>query len=222
MLKRLIAIAVVFIGASIAWLILGGTLAQRTDESYAGQRDRLRAQWGAAQVQTAPQVWVPVPHSKEVVTVPIRSSRVKVGLQLEQRRKGLPSGNGWSLTWKCGNLITGNVIGMMVPYPMQPGPLAQRITFWAPVALLFYLFVMLLITTLRGVDLHPMNYFFLAAAFFAFHLLFAYVVGWRFAAVESGLTITLGAIATLFVAMQTTGRIDWSQRFSSRPASGSR
>ena len=35
---------------------------------------------------------------------------------------------------------------------------------------------MFIITTLRGIDLHPMNYFFLAAAFFAFHLLLAYLV----------------------------------------------
>jgi inner membrane protein involved in colicin E2 resistance len=122
---------------------------------------------------------------------------------------------------------------------------------------------MLLITTLRGIDLHPMNYFFLACAFFAFHLLLAYlvdrmplmaaflicsvvsmfltisylrlVVGLRFAAFEagivqliylvlfsyalfnegwSGLTITIGAIITLFVAMQLTGRIRWDERFA--------
>jgi inner membrane protein involved in colicin E2 resistance len=35
---------------------------------------------------------------------------------------------------------------------------------------------MLIITTMRGIDLHPMNYFFLAASFFAFHLLLAYLV----------------------------------------------
>ena len=35
---------------------------------------------------------------------------------------------------------------------------------------------MLIITTMRGIDLHPMNYFFLAAAFFSFHLLLAYLV----------------------------------------------
>jgi inner membrane protein involved in colicin E2 resistance len=29
---------------------------------------------------------------------------------------------------------------------------------------------------MRGIDLHPMNYFFLAAAFFSFHLLLAYLV----------------------------------------------
>jgi len=125
------------------------------------------------------------------------------------------AGSGWRLQWRYSALVTGNGIGMAFPYPLQPGPLAQRITFWAPVALLFYFFVMLLITTLRGIELHPVNYFFLACAFFAFHLLFAYlvdrialeaafaicslvsmfltitylrlVVGLRFAAVESGL-----------------------------------
>jgi inner membrane protein involved in colicin E2 resistance len=173
------------------------------------------------------------------------------------------SGNSWHGQWKYATLVTGSGIGMVVPYPLQPGPLAQRITFWAPVALLFYLFVMLMITTLRGIDLHPVNYFFLACAFFAFHLLFAYLVdripleyafvicslvsmfltisylrlvaGWRFASVESGftqliylvlfsyalfnegwsgLTITIGAIITLFVAMQLTGRIRWSERLA--------
>jgi hypothetical protein len=169
---------------------------------------------------------------------------------------------GWRLAWSYRNLITGNGIGMTLPERLQPGPLAQRITMWAPVALLFYLFVLVVVTTLRTIDLHPVNYFFLAAAFFAFHLLFAYtidrmpldaafalassvsmfltisylrlVVGLRFAAVEaglaqffylilfslalfnegtSGLSITIGAIVTLFLCMQWTGHIRWSERF---------
>jgi hypothetical protein len=165
---------------------------------------------------------------------------------------------GRSMHWKYTRLLTANAVGVTLPTPLQPGPLATRITFWAPVSLLFYFFVLLIITRLRGVDLHPVNYFFLACAFFAFHLLFAYlvdrisigaafaicsltsifltitylrlVVGWRFAAVESGLaqlvylvlfsyalfnegwsglTITLGAIVTLFVTMQVTARLRW-------------
>ena len=35
---------------------------------------------------------------------------------------------------------------------------------------------MFVITLMKGIELHPMNYVFLAAAFFAFHLLFAYTV----------------------------------------------
>jgi inner membrane protein involved in colicin E2 resistance len=35
---------------------------------------------------------------------------------------------------------------------------------------------MFVICLMRGIELHPVNYLFLAAAFFAFHLLFAYSV----------------------------------------------
>ena len=34
----------------------------------------------------------------------------------------------------------------------------------------------------------------------------------------TGLSITIGAIVTLFVAMQTTGRVNWGERFQRRPA----
>ena len=54
-----------------------------------------------------------------------------------------------------------------MPEKLQPGPLAGKISFFAPVSLFFFFFLMLIITTLRGIDLHPMNYFFLAAAFFS-------------------------------------------------------
>jgi inner membrane protein involved in colicin E2 resistance len=105
-----------------------------------------------------------------------------------------------------------------------------------------------------------MNYFFIGCAFFAFHLLFAYLVdhlaiapsfaiasatsillvatyarlftGWRFALRLigtaqlvylvlfsttffwegfTGLAITIGAILTLFVMMQYTGKVDWDR-----------
>jgi inner membrane protein involved in colicin E2 resistance len=123
--------------------------------------------------------------------------------------------NGWELTWESKNLLSGFQIGMSLPEKLQPGPLAGRISYFAPVSLLFFFFLMFVITTLRKIELHPMNYFFLACAFFSFHLLLAYlvdhisihaafvicsvvslglvisylrlVVGMRFAAVEAGL-----------------------------------
>jgi hypothetical protein len=123
--------------------------------------------------------------------------------------------DGWELTWKYNNLLSGLQIGTTMPEKLQPGPLAGQISFFAPVSLFFFFFLMFIITTLRGIELHPMNYFFLATAFFAFHLLMAYlvdhisihwafvicsavsvflvvsylrlVVGIRFAAVEAGL-----------------------------------
>jgi inner membrane protein involved in colicin E2 resistance len=84
--------------------------------------------------------------------------------------------NGWLLNWNYKNLVSGYQIAMTMPEKLQPGPLAGRISFFAPVSLFFFFFLMLIITTLRGIELHPMNYFFLAAAFFSFHLLLAYLV----------------------------------------------
>ena len=86
------------------------------------------------------------------------------------------TGDGWDLTWSFKNLLSGYQIAMAMPEKLQPGPLAGRISFFAPVSLFFFFFLMLIITTMRGIDLHPMNYFFLAAAFFSFHLLLAYLV----------------------------------------------
>jgi inner membrane protein involved in colicin E2 resistance len=84
--------------------------------------------------------------------------------------------NGWELNWSYNSLLSGYQIAMVMPEKLQPGPLAGRISFFAPVSLFFFFFLMLVITTMRGIDLHPMNYFFLAAAFFSFHLLLAYLV----------------------------------------------
>ena len=172
---------------------------------------------------------------------------------------------GWELKWEYSNLVSGFQIGMTMPEKLQPGPLAGNISYAAPVSLFFFFFLMFIITTLRDIDLHPMNYFFLATAFFAFHLLLAYlvdhisihaamaissvvsvllvvsylrlVVGMRFAALEAGtaqlvylvlfsyaffwrgftgLSITIIAIVTLFVVMQATGRIRWSEHFAAR------
>jgi inner membrane protein involved in colicin E2 resistance len=94
--------------------------------------------------------------------------------------------SGWELAWRYRNLISGFEIGTTMPEKLQPGPLAGEISAFAPVSLLLFFFVLLVVTTLRNVELHPMNYFFLAAAFFAFHLLLAYLVDhisvqWAFA-----------------------------------------
>ena len=67
-------------------------------------------------------------------------------------------------------------MGVDLPNKLNPGPLAARITFFAPVALLFFLTVMVMLDVLANESLHPMNYFFISAAFFAFHLLLAYLV----------------------------------------------
>ena len=170
-------------------------------------------------------------------------------------------GSGWILDWKYTNVVTGYGIGMVMPEKLQPGPLAGRISFFAPVSLLFFFFVMFIIASLRRIELHPMHFFFLATSFFAFHLLLAYladhisihlafaicsavsiflvvsylriVVNAQFAFREAaiaqfvylvlfsyafffkgftGLAITIGAIVSLFVAMQATARVDWRRQ----------
>ena len=179
---------------------------------------------------------------------------------------------GWNLNWRYSDLVSGFQIGMEMPEKLQPGPLAGEISYFAPVSLFFFFFLIFIITTLRGIDLHPMNYFFLAASFFAFHLLLAYLVdhisihaamaissivsialvvsylrlvaGIRFAAMEAGtaqliylvvfsyaffwkgftgLAITIISVITLFIVMQATGKIRWSEKFARRsdpPRSG--
>jgi inner membrane protein involved in colicin E2 resistance len=153
-----------------------------------------------------------------------------------------------------------------MPNLIQPGELASALAFSAPISLFFFFLVVFVLSTLRRVDLHPINYLFLAGAFFAFHLLFAYsvdhlpvvpafalasavsmilvvsylrlVVSSRFAFVEAalaqlvylvgfslahffdgftGLTVTVLSIATLFVLMQVTGRVRWSEVLASKP-----
>jgi inner membrane protein CreD len=83
---------------------------------------------------------------------------------------------GWELHWNYADLISGNGIGIDMPKKINPGPMASRISFFAPVSLGFFFFLIFVIALLRGIDIHPMNYFFLAASFFAFHLLLAYLV----------------------------------------------
>jgi len=83
---------------------------------------------------------------------------------------------GWRLTWQYSNLISGIQIGMDMPQKLNPGPFASKVSFFAPVSLFLFLFIMFIITTVRNIKIHPMNYFFIAAAFFSFHLLMAYLV----------------------------------------------
>jgi hypothetical protein len=170
---------------------------------------------------------------------------------------------GWDLTWRFASLVTGQRIGMDAPNKLNPGPLAARITFFAPVSLLFFITVMVILGAIRGQNLHPMHYFLVSAAFFAFHLLLAYLVdhvdihaafliaaatslflvvsylrlvaGSRFAIVQAGttqliflvlfsyafffegytgLTVTIGAVITLFVLMQLTAKVNWDEVFA--------
>jgi inner membrane protein involved in colicin E2 resistance len=406
MVKRIAAIVFIFVCASVAWAVLGGTVFSRTYSSNEKSGDRVASTWGAPQNQSPPAASFAQVNTKEEestengkrivhrfeekadVPLVLESSRIDVALALEHRQKGLlwystykvnfggvyvfhnPSdkeqpvtfalkfpatqaiyddlvftvddvpvsvtnergnasgvvkvaagktatlnvgyhsqgldewrysfgstevaqvhnftlnmktnfkdidfpdntlsasekhqtANGWDLNWSYKNLVSGFQIAMVMPEKLQPGPLAGKISFFAPVSLFFFFFIMFIITTMRGIELHPMNYFFLAAAFFSFHLLLAYlvdhvsihaafavssvvsvflvvsylrlVIGMQFASREAaiaqfvylvmfsyafflkgftGLAITIGSVITLFVVMQVTGRIRWTEKFA--------
>jgi len=83
---------------------------------------------------------------------------------------------GWEFTWAYPDVIAAPGIGMSMPDILNAGPIASRIAFFAPVSLLFFLSVLVLQGIESGRNMHPMNYFFLSAAFFAFHILLAYLV----------------------------------------------
>lgn len=83
---------------------------------------------------------------------------------------------GTELVWRFEQVVTGYGIGMVMPQRLQPGELASSLSFSAPISLLFFFLVVAVLARIRGLDVHPINYFFVAASFFAFHLLFAYSV----------------------------------------------
>ncbi len=176
-------------------------------------------------------------------------------------------GDAWTLKWRYDHLLTGVDLGMIMPARLNPGPWVRQVVFAAPISLFLFFFLLFIFTTVRRIDLHPMHYFFIGAAYFSFHLLLAYLVdhmlihyafvlasavsiflvtsymrlvlGTRLAFVEigvgqfvylvlfsytfffsgyTGLAITMLCIATLFAAMQFTGRIDWNAVFEKKAA----
>jgi hypothetical protein len=171
-----------------------------------------------------------------------------------------PVAGGWRGTWESPQIVGSQIIGLELPQRLNPGPFAAQLTLFAPVSLLFFFFVSAILLAADGRSLHPMHHFLVGCAFFAFHLLFAYLIdhvaigvafglssavalllvvsygrlflGLRTAFLRlglpqlvflvlfswtffwkgfTGLAITVGAIATLFVVMQMTGRKDWDQ-----------
>jgi hypothetical protein len=125
------------------------------------------------------------------------------------------AGAGWDLEWNYRNLLSGYEIAIVMPEKVQPGPLAANISRFAPISLLFFFFLMVMITTLRGTELHPMNYFFLACSFFAFHLLLAYLVDHLnlYVAFASASAVSVGLVFSYL-------RIVMGPRFASREAAG--
>lgn len=170
--------------------------------------------------------------------------------------------NGMRLVWQATDLISRADIGVVIPEKLNPGPLSTRITFFAPVGLLFFFVLIAAVNVVYRLPIHPMHYLFVAAGFFAFHLLLAYLVGvihihlafllaaltsvslvtgylhaalkgrfpWKvaiggqlfflvlfsysfFIQGFTGLTVAIGAVATLAVLMKVTATVDWEDVF---------
>ena len=76
--------------------------------------------------------------------------------------------------WLFDKTVTGKNIGLIVPEELNPGDIASRISFFAPISLLFFFVVVTIFGILAKNRLHPMHYAFLAATFLSFHLTFSY------------------------------------------------
>ncbi len=86
------------------------------------------------------------------------------------------AGDGWNLSWNYPDVIGAQSIAMDMPKVLNAGPVSARISFFAPISLLFFFAVLLIMGVAKGYGLHPMHYFFLGAGCFTFQLLFAYTV----------------------------------------------
>lgn len=387
-LPQLVAIGIIFIAVTMAWMILGGTLSKRNHSSTARSQQSVTSLWGAPQNQEHPNLWYYSDPSKtQRVDVQPTTSKVDVQLTYEPKKKGLTwnrtylakfsgtyqitnpsdteqtffisfklpseyssyhnftfklgdtntsevmpdngkikqqihlsagesakliveyscrgmdhwrylfrevdrirhfqltmqtnfpeidfldesssptnrdyndSSDTWSLTWNYPNVIHPQNISMDMPSAKNPAPIAARISFYAPFSLLFFFAVLIIFGLLKGINLHPVNYIFLAAGYFSFHLLFAYLIdliplhlafviasavslaliatyiraasGTQLMKIAlpaqlayltlfsysflfkgiTGLTITLGSIATLALLMHATAKINWAEVF---------
>lgn len=103
--------------------------------------------------------------------------------------------NGWKLTWAYSNLISGIQIGMEMPEKLNPGPFVSRVSYFAPVSLFLFMFLLFIITTVRKINIHPMNYFFIAASFFSFHLLLAYLADH----IDLGPAFVISSVVSIFL-----------------------
>ena len=84
--------------------------------------------------------------------------------------------DGLRIVWQASELLTRQDVGVVMPQKLNPGPLAARMSFFAPVCLLFFFVLISAICIVNRIDIHPMHYLFVNAGFFAFHLLFAYTI----------------------------------------------
>src|SRR5262249_44255859 len=110
--RRLVAVALIFVGTSIGWSVLGSSLIARTGQFDGQLGHEVQLLWGGQHRQVAPEAWIvrPVVNTETVETkdekggvvrrevkkpalqsipVALESTRAVVDLDLEHRQKGL-------------------------------------------------------------------------------------------------------------------------------------
>src|SRR5262252_2713887 len=104
MVKRIFAIAFIFVCTSVAWAILGGTVFSRTYDQDAVAGNRVASTWGTEQTQAPPtasyqitkthdevstennKVIVKKVEEKQNVPLSLEGSQIDVDLDLEHRQ----------------------------------------------------------------------------------------------------------------------------------------
>lgn len=117
------------------------------------------------------------------------------------------------LIWEFENLVSGQNIGVTIPQPVDVGKATASILFFVPLALIFFLGLILILTSIKGMTIHPMHYLFITGGFFVFHILMSYLTQlvplfWAF-----GISFTVSAVMTVgYAALIRKG---WVVMFSS-------
>jgi hypothetical protein len=102
------------------------------------------------------------------------------------------TGNGWEWQWDYQNLISGFDIALKMPEKLQPGPLAGQISYFAPVSLFFFFFVIFYLVDVAGNRLAPHELFFSGRCILFFPLVVGISGGSRFD--PCGVCAVLGGI----------------------------
>ncbi len=122
---------------------------------------------------------------------------VDVRLRLDQDDHDLPMDaasptrvidrdGGVELLWVSDTMITDRSFEASFADPMQPGELAARLAWAAPWSLALFVSFIGALVVVRDIDVHPIHLVLTGMGFFAFNLLFSYLVdvvgvGWAFA-----------------------------------------